>query len=94
MFFPIAPRFLEYETDLLQNDRIFISHRHDPEDGFPNLEDMGEGYNSDDQDSQSSVVYRTVSKTESRPRGNRIMDRWVHRYLPSSCTIEELTSCR
>jgi len=33
------------------NDYIFISHFHDPEDGFPNLEDM-----YDDDNSISSVV--------------------------------------
>jgi hypothetical protein len=33
------------------NDYMFISHFHDPEDGFPNLEDLG-----DDGDSISSVV--------------------------------------
>lgn len=33
------------------NDRMFISHLHDPEDGFPNLEDL-----ENDGDSISSVV--------------------------------------
>ncbi len=36
------------------NDYMFISHFHDPEDGFPNLEDM-----YDDQSSNSSVVRRS-----------------------------------
>lgn len=37
------------------NDYMFISHYHDPEDGFPNLEDIYE----DDGDSSSSVVKRS-----------------------------------
>ncbi|KAL3423211.1 hypothetical protein PVAG01_04958 [Phlyctema vagabunda] len=40
------------------NDRIFISHFHDPENGFANLEDV---YGKDDADSISSVVKRTPS---------------------------------
>ena len=36
------------------NDYMFISHFHDPEDGFPNLEDM-----YDDGDSISSVVKKS-----------------------------------
>lgn len=36
------------------NDYMFISHFHDPEDGFPNLEDL-----YDDNNSVSSVVIRT-----------------------------------
>lgn len=38
------------------NDRMFISHFHHPEDGFPNLEDA---YN--DQSSVSSVVKKSLS---------------------------------
>jgi hypothetical protein len=37
------------------NDHMFISHFHEPEDGFPNLEDLG-----NDGDSVSSVVRKTV----------------------------------
>ena len=36
------------------NDHMFISHFHDPEDGFPNLEDM-----YDDGNSVSSVVKKS-----------------------------------
>jgi hypothetical protein len=39
------------------NDYMFISHFHDPEDGFPNLEDM-----YDDGNSISSVVKRSPTR--------------------------------
>jgi hypothetical protein len=39
------------------NDYMFISHFHDPEDGFPNLEDM-----YDDGNSISSVVKRSPTQ--------------------------------
>jgi hypothetical protein len=38
------------------NDHMFISHFHDPEDGFPNLEDI-----YDDGNSISSVVKKSPS---------------------------------
>jgi len=41
------------------NDRLFISHYHDPEDGFPNLEEASE-WIEDDRASQSSVVHRSI----------------------------------
>lgn len=41
------------------NDYMFISHFHDPEDGFPNLEDM---YDDDDGDSISSVVKKSPTR--------------------------------
>jgi hypothetical protein len=37
------------------NDHMFISHFHDPEDGFPNLEDL-----YDDGNSVSSVVKKSL----------------------------------
>ena len=43
------------------NDHMFISHFHDPEDGFPNMEDM-----YDDGDSISSVVKKSP-KHEPNP---------------------------
>jgi len=44
------------------NDYMFISHFHDPEDGFPNLEDL-----YDDGDSFSSVVKKSL-KLDPDPR--------------------------
>jgi hypothetical protein len=41
---------------LLQIDRIFISHYHHPEDGFPNLEEIDAEAQSNDQSSSSSIV--------------------------------------
>jgi len=49
------------------NDYMFISHYHDPEDGFPNLEDIYE----DDGDSSSSVVKRSPT-LETGPSWARI----------------------
>src|ERR1700678_1405179 len=40
------------------NDYMFISHFHDPEDGFPNLEDLYD----DDGNSISSVVKRSPTQ--------------------------------
>jgi hypothetical protein len=39
-------------------DRIFISHYHHPEDGFPNLEEISAEAQSDDQSSSSSILRR------------------------------------
>jgi len=44
----------------VQIDRIFISHYHHPEDGFPNLEEIDAEAHSDDQSSSSSVVRKTL----------------------------------
>lgn len=44
------------------NDHMFISHFHDPEDGFPNLEDL-----ENDGDSISSVVRKKAFKPASVP---------------------------
>ncbi|MCJ1411266.1 hypothetical protein MMC19_005354 [Ptychographa xylographoides] len=43
------------------NDHIFLSHYHDPEDGFANLEE-GTEWIEDDRASQSSVVHRSIVK--------------------------------
>ena len=43
---------------------MFICHHHDPEDGFPNLEE-GTEWIEDDQASQSSVVHKSVAKGSS-----------------------------
>jgi len=42
------------------NDHIFISHHHDVEDGFTNLEESSE-WIEDDRASSSSVVHRSVA---------------------------------
>jgi len=49
------------------NDYMFISHFHDPEDGFPNLEDM-----YDDGNSISSVVKRSPTQEPDGLLGSRI----------------------
>jgi hypothetical protein len=41
-------------------DRIFISHYHHPEDGFPNLEEIDE-VQSDGQSSSSSILRKSLS---------------------------------
>jgi len=48
-----------------QNDHIFISHYHDPEDGFANLEEASE-WIEDDRASQSSVVHRSIARPPYR----------------------------
>jgi hypothetical protein len=49
------------------NDYMFISHFHDPEDGFPNLEDM-----YDDGNSISSVVKRSPTREPNELLESRI----------------------
>lgn len=49
------------------NDYMFISHFHDPEDGFPNLEDT-----YDDQSSNSSVVRRSPTNEPDELQPPRI----------------------
>ena len=69
-----------YEADELKNDRIFISHRHNIEDGFPNLEDMGDSYMWDEQDSS----YSNLQRSEDRARtGARFIDSQVRKFLSS-----------
>ncbi|MCJ1402297.1 hypothetical protein MMC11_005517 [Xylographa trunciseda] len=43
------------------NDHIFLSHYHDPEDGFANIEE-GSEWVEDDRASLSSVVHRSVTR--------------------------------
>jgi hypothetical protein len=49
------------------NDYMFISHFHDPEDGFPNLEDM-----YDDGDSISSVLKKSPTQEPDSSLNARI----------------------
>ncbi len=45
-----------------QNDHIFISHSHNRDDGFPNLEEASDWIETD-QASLSSVVHRSATQT-------------------------------
>lgn len=67
-----------YEADALKNDRIFISHRHDVEDGFPNLEDMGDSYMWDEQDSSYSNLQMSDDKART---GARFIESHVRKFL-------------
>jgi hypothetical protein len=81
-----TPGLLLNTTDALQNDRIFISHRHDAEDGFPNLEDMGDGCMSDDQGSDSSSMQNSEQKVPGGSRSTRFIDSEVRGNLPACGT--------
>lgn len=62
----------------VQNDHLFISHFHDPSDGFPHLED-GNDWLSDGQMSSSSVVHKLKKHPKVNPE--------VHPSIPSELTI-------
>ncbi|KAL2011417.1 hypothetical protein VTN00DRAFT_4135 [Thermoascus crustaceus] len=47
------------------NDHIFISHVHDPQDGYPNLEE-DDKWLSDDRASISSVIRKSDTKSQKR----------------------------
>ena len=49
-------------VDNLQNDQIFISHTHDPEEGFQNLEEEWSEREEDDGASTSSVIHRKATE--------------------------------
>ena len=53
-----------HEADIVQRDYMFISHYHNPEDGFPKLEEST-AWTVDDQASESSVVRRSVAGASS-----------------------------
>jgi hypothetical protein len=57
-----------YGAETSKNDRIFISHRHDVEDGFPNLEDIGDSYMWDEQDSSYSNLQQSEHKARTSAR--------------------------
>ena len=44
-----------------QNDHLFLSHYHDPEDGLANIEEVSE-WIEDDRASLSSVVHRSMAR--------------------------------
>ncbi|OAP62871.1 hypothetical protein AYL99_02098 [Fonsecaea erecta] len=55
------------------NDRIFMSHTHVPEDGFPNLEELDHAANSEDHDSTYSYS-RSPSGRRQQMIANRRID--------------------
>ena len=79
MLFADNSGFHLYEANGLKCDRIFISHRHDVEDGFPNLEDMGDSYLWDEQGSSYSNLQKSENKAGT---GARFIDSQVRKSLP------------
>ncbi|KIY03983.1 uncharacterized protein Z520_00675 [Fonsecaea multimorphosa CBS 102226] len=63
------------------NDRIFMSHSHSPEDGFPNLEELDDAANSEDHDSTYSY-----SRSPNRRRQQMI----ANRRIDAKVLIEQL----
>lgn len=62
----ILPHFYASSiTKTIQNDHIFMSHYHDPGDGFANLEAASE-WIEDDRSSSSSVVRKSVVQKPKR----------------------------
>ncbi|KAL9131803.1 MAG: hypothetical protein Q9217_000330 [Psora testacea] len=59
------------QIQALENDHIFISHYHNPEDGFPNLADTYE-WMDDDRASMSSVVHRSINAEGRKAFGSII----------------------
>lgn len=51
-------------TKLLQNDHLYLSHYHNPEDGYSNLEQSSD-WIKDDRDSSSSVIHRSPPSAQS-----------------------------
>ncbi|KAL9116944.1 MAG: hypothetical protein Q9187_006523 [Circinaria calcarea] len=61
----LIPKRSSNGGDFSKNDLIFISHFHNPEDGFANLEESSQ-WVEDDRASLSSVVHKTVVQGTSR----------------------------
>jgi len=53
-------------SDTLQNDQFFISHKHQQEDGLPNLEEIQEKEVVLDDDASTASVVRSPPATEKR----------------------------
>ena len=68
----------------MQIDRIFISHYHHPEDGFPNLEDIDAEPQSDNQSSSSSIARRTLLLPSSERGGRWRFDAEVGLTIPAA----------
>ncbi|KAL8698636.1 MAG: hypothetical protein Q9201_006459 [Fulgogasparrea decipioides] len=65
------------------NDHIFLSHYHDLEDGFTNLESASE-WIEDDRSSSSSVVRKTVIQTQENRVERTISDADVQKLVDES----------
>ncbi|KAL9603072.1 MAG: hypothetical protein Q9219_001436 [cf. Caloplaca sp. 3 TL-2023] len=59
MFKSLSLTSYEIQIEVLENDHIFMSHYHDPEDGFMNLEAASEEI-EDDTSSSSSVLHKSL----------------------------------
>ncbi|KAJ9645034.1 hypothetical protein H2204_001496 [Knufia peltigerae] len=75
----IAPPLLRlYDLGFFQNDRIFISHHHDPEDGFPNLQEIDEvDYQEDKLSAYSDTKSMSLSpqkRRASRQIGSKLIE--------------------
>ena len=68
--------YYRLQINVFQNDHIFISHYHDPEDGFANLEEDSE-WVEDDRASLSSVVHRSVAQNAMSPERSTILTQEV-----------------
>lgn len=69
-----------------QLDRIFVSHYHHPEDGFPNLEEMDANAQSDGQSSPSSVLRKTRNLNSAGNGGIRRFGMEVCVLIPADGT--------
>ncbi|KAL9593789.1 MAG: hypothetical protein Q9179_005697 [Wetmoreana sp. 5 TL-2023] len=75
---------LQQELQLVRlNDHIFLSHYHDLEDGFTNLESASE-WIEDDRSSSSSVVRKTVIQTQENRVERTISDADVQKLVDES----------
>ncbi|KAK3078857.1 hypothetical protein LTS18_006455 [Coniosporium uncinatum] len=77
----------------LLNDRLFISHTHDPEDGLPNLEDQQQAVTAEDASDTSVIHSPSVSplhmRTSSEPLfSKRDIDTLITRADSVSLTAE------
>lgn len=59
---------------------MFISHYHDPEDGFPNLEDSSDWF-GDDRTSTSSVVHKSKLEHPQESYDNRVISHAVRKTI-------------
>jgi len=57
------------QTELSQNDHIYLSHYHDPEEGYPNLEQSSD-WLQDEHDSIPSVIHRSAPSILSSTRSS------------------------
>ncbi|MCJ1433239.1 hypothetical protein MMC27_002598 [Xylographa pallens] len=71
------------------NDHMFLSHYHDPEDGFANIEE-GSEWIEDDRASLSSIVHRSVARDYNRDPlfGIEDIELLSHRSCSSTISVE------